>query len=52
MKGYRDFQLKCNVLLLAFALENFRNSNLKNYGLCPCHYLSAPALSWDDKSGA
>ena len=23
------------------------NNNLKNYGLCPNHYLSAPALSWD-----
>ena len=27
--------------------ENFRNSSLKNYELCPSHRLSAPALSWD-----
>ena len=23
------------------------NNSLKNYRLCPNHYLSAPALSWD-----
>ena len=23
------------------------NTSLKNYGLCPSHYLSAPGLSWD-----
>ena len=23
------------------------NNSLKNYGLCPSHYFSAPALSWD-----
>ena len=27
--------------------EKFRNNSLKNYGLYPSHYLSAPALSWD-----
>ena len=27
-------------------LKNLNNS-LKNYGLCPSHYLSAPGLSWD-----
>ena len=26
--------------------EKFINGSLKNYGLCPDHYLSAPALSW------
>ena len=25
----------------------FRNNSLKNYGLCPSHYLSAPDLSWN-----
>ena len=25
----------------------FRNNSLKNYGLCPSHYLSVPALNWD-----
>ena len=28
-------------------LKKFRNSSLKNHGLCPCCYLSSPALSWD-----
>ena len=27
--------------------RNNWNNNLKNYGLCSCHYLSKPALSWD-----
>ena len=33
--------------MLADVFEKFRNSSLKNYGLCPSHYLSAPALSLD-----
>ena len=47
MKDYHNLYLKCNVLLLADVLEKFRNSSLENYRLCPCHYLSAPALRWD-----
>ena len=27
--------------------EKFRNNSLKNYGLCPSHYLSTQTLSWD-----
>ena len=27
--------------------EKFGNNSLKNYELCPSHYLGAPALSWD-----
>ena len=23
------------------------NTSFKNYGLCPSHYLIAPAISWD-----
>ena len=38
--------LTCGVLLLADVFEKFRNNSLKNYGLCPSHYLSAAALSW------
>ena len=34
-------------ILLADQFEKFRNNSLKNYGLCPNHYLSAPGLSWD-----
>ena len=47
MKGYQDLYLKCDVLLLADAFEKFRNNSIKNYELCPSHYFSAPALSWD-----
>ena len=46
-KDYHDLYLKCDVLLLEDMFEKFRNSSLKNYGLCPSHYLSAPALSSD-----
>ena len=46
MKNYHGFYLKFDVLFLADAFENFRNSSFKNHGLCPTHYLSAPALSW------
>ena len=44
---YHELSLKCDILLLADAFEKFRNNSLKNYGLCPSHYLSAPGLSWD-----
>ena len=46
-KDYHDLYLKCDVLVLADVFEKFRNNSLKNYGLCPNHYLSAPTLSWD-----
>ena len=41
--------LKRDVLLLADVFEKFRNNSLKNYGLCPSHYLSVLGLSWDAK---
>ena len=47
MKDYHDLYLRCDVLLLADVFENFRNSSIKNFGLYPSHYLSAPALSRD-----
>ena len=47
MKDYHDLYLKCDVLLLADVFEKFRNNSIKNYGLCPGHYLSAVALSWE-----
>ena len=40
MKGNHDLYLKCDVLLLADVFEKFRNNSLKNYGLCPSHYLN------------
>ena len=47
MKHYHNLYLKCNVLLYADVFEKFRTNSLKNYGLCPSHYLSASVLSWD-----
>ena len=47
IKEYHDFHLKWDVLLLADVFEKFRNNSLRNYGLCPSHYLNAPILSWD-----
>ena len=41
MEGYHDLYLKSDILLLADVFEKFRNNSLKNYGLCPSHYLSA-----------
>ena len=45
MKNYNNLYLKYHVLLLANVFLKNRNNNLKTYGLCPSHYLSAPALS-------
>ena len=47
MKDYHDFYLKFNILLLADIFEKFRNNSVRNFGLCPSYYLSAPALNWD-----
>ena len=47
IKDYHDLYLKCDVLLLADVFEKFRNNRLKNYGLCPSCYLSAPGFSLD-----
>ena len=47
LKDYHDLYLKSDVLLLTDFFEKFRNMCLEFYGLDPCHYYSAPALSWD-----
>ena len=47
IKGYHDLYLKCDVLLLADALEKIRNNTLKSYRLCTSHYLSVLVLSSD-----
>ena len=44
---YHDLYLKTGVLLLADVFENFRKTCLQYYRLDPCHYFSAPRLSWD-----
>ena len=45
MKYYHDLLLEYNVLLSADVFEIFRINRLKNYEMCPSHYMSAPALS-------
>ena len=47
MGDYHDHYLKRDVLLLVDVFENFIDTCLKYYGLDPCHYFSAPGLSWD-----
>ena len=39
--------MKKDVFLLADVFEKFVSTGLKNYNLDPCHYFSAPGLSWD-----
>ena len=47
MGEYHDLYLWTDVLLLADVFENFRTLCLADYKLDPCHYYSAPGLSWD-----
>ena len=44
---YHDLYLRTDVLLLADVFESFRSTCLSHYRLDPCHYYSAPGLSWD-----
>ena len=39
--------MKKEVLLLVDTFEKYISTCLKYYGLDPCHYFSAPGLSWD-----
>ena len=47
MKDDHGLYLKSYVLLLVDVFEKCRNNSLKNCGLCPSHYLSAPGLRWN-----
>ena len=50
MKTFKDYLELYNisdVLLLADVYENFRDICLKNYGLDPVYYFTAPGLAWD-----
>ena len=47
MKDYHELYNDSDVLLLADVFENFRDICLKNYGLDPVHYYTAPGLAWD-----
>ena len=46
-EDFHDHYLKKDVLFLADVFEKFISTNLKYNGLDPCHYFSAPGLSWD-----
>ena len=46
-KNYLKLYNISDVLLLADVFENFRDLCLKNYGLDPVHYYTAPGLAWD-----
>ena len=49
-KTFKDFYnhyLKKDALLSADVFEKFFSTSLKYYNLDPCHYFSAPGLSWD-----
>ena len=47
MGDYHDLYLKTDVLLLCDVFETFVDMCMRYYGLDPCHYFSAPGLSWD-----
>ena len=46
VSDYYDHYLKEDVLLVADIFEKFIDTCIKHYGLAPCHFFSAPALSW------
>jgi len=46
-REYHDLYMKLDVLLSTDVFENFRSVCLKNYGLDPCWYFTAPGLAWD-----
>ena len=46
-KDYHNHYLKNDVFLLADGFEKFIFTCLEYYNLDPCHYFSAPGLSWD-----
>ena len=47
---YHDLYLKTDVLLLCDVFGKFIKVSVKDYGSDPCHYYSAPRLSWDAMS--
>ena len=47
VRYFHNHYLKKDVLLLVDVFEKFISTCLKYYNLDPCHYFSAPGLSWD-----
>ena len=47
LRDYHDLYNQSDVLLLADVFENFRDVCIKNYGLDPAWYYTAPGLAWD-----
>ena len=43
---YHDHYVQSDTLLLADALESFRNLCIKTYKLDPAYFLSLPGLAW------
>ena len=43
---YHDLYFKTDVILLANVFEEFSKVCLKNYGLDPAHFYTAPGLPW------
>ena len=46
MGKYHDLYLKTDTILLANVFESFRSVCMKNYGLDPAHFYTAPGLAW------
>ena len=46
MGEYHDLYLRTDEILLANVFESFRNVCMKNYGLDPAHFYTAPGLAW------
>ena len=47
LQEYHDLYLLQDVFLLDDVLTAFREMCLEQYGLDPCHYYTAPGLTWD-----
>ena len=47
MKDYRNWYLKCDVLLLTDVSEKLRNNSKKNYAFTSMSFFGAAAWSWD-----